>query len=133
MPSPFIHFSEEERRRLRKQMTEIYDRFVDRVAAGRRLAREDVLAVARGRVWTGRQAERHHLVDALGDFQAAVAAAKELMGVPSSQNIAVLHIRPPRNLPVPSALSTLGDMWSDLTALLEERALALMPWDLRLR
>ncbi len=135
MPSPFIHFSEEERRRLRRQMTEIYDRFVDRVAAGRKLAREDVLTVARGRVWTGRQAERHHLVDTLGDFQAAVAAAKELMGVPPSQNIAVLHIRPPRNLPVPSAsaLSTLGDMWSDLTALLEERTLALMPWDLRLR
>jgi protease IV len=135
MSSPFVHFSEEERRRLRKQMTEIYDRFVDRVAAGRKMAREDVLAVARGRVWTGLEAQRRGLVDAVGDFPAAVAAAKELMGVPAGRDVPLLHIRAPRSVAVGSggARAALGDLWTGVAALLEERALTLMPWDLHLR
>ncbi len=144
MASLFTHYSEEERRRLRKQMTEIYDRLVDRVATGRKMTREEVLAVARGRVWTGRQAHRHGLVDALGDFPAAVAAAKELMGVPASRQVPLIHVRPPRSVPLwnlgsPTALDW---VWSglaplstlaSLAALLDEHVLALMPWDLRLR
>ena len=132
--SPLIPFSTEDRRRLRAQITEVYDRFVDRVAAGRRMAREEVLAVARGRVWTGRQAQQRGLVDALGDFSAAVGAAKELMGIPPSQNVPVIPIRPPRDAPVgrSSVLKEISEAVDRITSLLEERVFTVMPWDLRL-
>ena len=74
-------------------------------------------------------------MDRLGDFSAAVAAAKELMGVPSTQGVAVVQIRPPRSIPVRGAglLAELGDLWISLTTLFEERVLTLMPWEISLR
>ena len=135
MASPFTPFSHEELRRLRRHLDAIYERFVDRVAGGRRMAREDVAKVARGRIWTGRQAMERGLVDRLGDFSTAVAAAKELMGVPPDGAVAVVQIRPPRSAPIGGAglLAELGEFWSGLAALLEERVLALMPWEITLR
>jgi protease-4 len=133
--SPFVPYSAEDRRRVRKQMDEVYARFVDRVAAGRRMTRADVMAVARGRIWTGRQAKERGLVDRLGDFPAAVAAVKELMGVPESRAVPVVLIRPPRGVPVRGAgmLAELGEAGANLAALLEEQVLALTPWELSLR
>ena len=132
--SPFTPFSAEDRRRLRAQIAEVYDRFVDRVASGRGIPREEVLAVARGRVWTGRQAQRHRLVDALGDFSAAVDTAKELMGVPPSRSVPVIPIRPPRDAPVGRSgmLAEIGEAVERISSLVEERVFTVMPWNLRL-
>jgi len=129
--SSFTPYSAEERRRLRRQMEEIYDRFVGRVAVGRGIPREAVLAIARGRVWTGRQAQGHGLVDGLGDFPAAVAAAKHLMGVPESRDVPVVLVRPPRSATAGGLgpLAGLGEIWGGLAALVDERALVLMPWE----
>jgi protease-4 len=136
--SPFVPFSDEERRRLRAQMAEAYDRFVNRVAEGRGLSRDEVLAVARGRVWTGRQAQERRLVDALGDFQTAVDAAKELMGVSPSWTVPVVQIKPPQGVPLGgrgllAGIADARDAASGWAALLGERVLALMPWELALR
>ncbi|MFI5167053.1 MAG: signal peptide peptidase SppA [Thermoanaerobaculales bacterium] len=59
----------------------IYDSFLERVSASRHLAREQVDAIGRGRVFTGEQALARGLVDQLGSFDDAVAAARELAGV----------------------------------------------------
>src|SRR5262249_59423707 len=117
--NPFTPFSPDERRRLRKQMEEIYDRFVDRVAGGRGLAREEVVKVARGRVWTGRQALGLGLVDRLGDFSVAGAAAKGVMGVPPAPRGAVGEIRPRRHVSVrgPGLLAGRGEVGTVVTAL----------------
>ena len=133
--SPFTSYSTEDRRRLRRHMEEAYDRFVSRVAEGRRMPREDVLAVARGRVWTGRQARERGLVDRLGDFATAVAAAKELAGIPDSRGVAVVPVRPPRavGLRAPAVLTELGDVWTALSSLFVERVLALAPWEILFR
>jgi len=135
MTSPFVPFSADERRRLRVQMEEIYERFVGRVAEGRGLSREEVLAVAKGRVWTGRQARDRGLVDTLGDFSTAVDAAKELMGLPSSWVVPVIPIKPPRAVALGGRglLGGLTGAWAELAAILEERVVTLMPWDLSLR
>lgn len=53
----------------------IYQRFLNLVAKGRELSREQVADLAEGRVWTGAQAHRLGLVDELGDLKDAVAAA----------------------------------------------------------
>ncbi len=52
-----------------------YDVFLDRVATGRRKTREQVDAIAQGRVWAGVDAKRLGLVDELGSFDDATKAA----------------------------------------------------------
>lgn len=52
-----------------------YARFIEMVAENRALSPEDVDAVGQGRVWTGTAAEAFGLVDNLGNFEDAVAAA----------------------------------------------------------
>lgn len=52
-----------------------YEEFLARVAAGRNKSREQVDAVAQGRVWSGMDARRLGLVDKLGSFDDAVKAA----------------------------------------------------------
>jgi protease-4 len=68
-------WSEQERRAVERQIASFYRIFVDRVAEGRRLPREQVEAAAGGRVWTGRQALERGLVDALGSMEDAIALA----------------------------------------------------------
>ena len=56
----------------------IYDTFLSRVAAGRKMTKEEVHTVAQGRVWTGKMAKEVGLVDELGGLEDAIAlAAKE--------------------------------------------------------
>jgi protease-4 len=52
-----------------------YDEFVARVASGRKKSREDIDAIAQGRVWAGTDARRVGLVDQLGSFHDAARAA----------------------------------------------------------
>ncbi|HEY8415679.1 MAG TPA: signal peptide peptidase SppA [Thermaerobacter sp.] len=70
--------TEEERRLLQGLVDDIYQQFVDVVARGRRLPRQQVLALADGRVLTGRQAKEAGLVDELGTFEDAVRVAASL-------------------------------------------------------
>ncbi len=58
-----------------------YREFITRVAEARALSVEAVDAVAQGQVWTGGAALEHGLIDAIGDFDAAVATAAELAGL----------------------------------------------------
>ncbi len=62
-------------------MDRIYDNFVQRVAAGRKLSPDRVREIAKGHVWTGAQAKELGLVDQLGGFNDAVAKAKTLAGI----------------------------------------------------
>lgn len=59
----------------------IYDVFLERVSDGRGQSRDDVHAVAQGRVWIGSDAQGHGLVDVLGGYDDAVKAAAELAGL----------------------------------------------------
>ena len=59
----------------------IYDDFVGNVAALRGMEVEAVDRVAQGQVWNGVDALAHGLIDALGDYDDAVAAAAELAGL----------------------------------------------------
>jgi protease-4 len=52
-----------------------YDEFLERVATGRRKSRDQVDAIAQGRVWAGTDARRLGLVDQLGSFNDATRAA----------------------------------------------------------
>lgn len=52
-----------------------YEVFLERVASGRRKTRDQVDAIAQGRVWAGSDARRLGLVDGLGSFEDATKAA----------------------------------------------------------
>lgn len=63
---------------IQNEVDEIYNQFLGRVAEGRKLTKEQVNVIARGRVWTGFDAKKIGLVDELGGLNEAIAfAAKE--------------------------------------------------------
>ena len=66
---------EEVRAFLQSQISRGYDEFVARVARGRNKTREQIDAIAQGRVWAGTDAHRVGLVDHIGSFSDAVKAA----------------------------------------------------------
>lgn len=71
-PSPFTPTTDEERAMLRAMVMDSYDWFVGLVEDRRPLSRTEVLALADGSIFTGRQAFERKLVDALGGEEAAV-------------------------------------------------------------
>ncbi len=136
--SEFERFSEDERQQVREELGHSYARFKRIVAEGRGMAEEQVEEIARGRVWTGEQAQELGLVDELGDFQTALAAAKELAELDPEKYYTVVQIRPPDQEMVPRRFPTDGEPgWSAvLTALADlarERAWAMAPWIMRVR
>lgn len=131
-------FSEEEREQVRREMGETYARFKQIVAEGRGVIEEEVEEIARGRVWTGAQAEEIGLVDELGDFQTALAAAKELAELDPEKDYTVVQITPPRQTLLPRPFPTEGELsWSALLDALRdlacERVWAMAPWMVRVR
>jgi protease-4 len=71
----------EERAILQGLLDDMYDQFVTAVAEGRRLDRATVLALADGRIYTGRRAKELGLVDSLGGLEDAVRTAGRLAGI----------------------------------------------------
>lgn len=71
-PSPFNPTTEEEKAMMRSMILDSYDWFVGLVDDRRPLNRTEVLALADGSVFTGRQALTKKLVDALGGEQEAI-------------------------------------------------------------
>ncbi len=80
-------FTPTQRAQFSSWMDHIYAGFVNRVAVGRRLSPERVQEIAKGRVWTGAQAQQLGLIDRLGGFYDAVAEAKRLGGVPPGETV----------------------------------------------
>jgi protease-4 len=96
--SPFAPFTPEQRAKVMEYMDDFYDGFVQKAAASRRMRPEAIDAVARGRVWTGRQAQERGLVDALGGLDRAVAVAKERAGIPADEDVELVTYPPRRTL-----------------------------------
>ncbi|MEX2355708.1 MAG: S49 family peptidase [Thermaerobacterales bacterium] len=98
-------FTDQERQRLGRHLDRFYRLFVDRVAAARHMTFASVDAVGGGRVWTGRQAVEHGLIDGLGGVNEALAEARKLAGLPAAarlrevvsgkQELAPLSLRQP--------------------------------------
>lgn len=72
-PSPFTPTTDEARAMLRALVMDSYDWFVGLVEDRRPLTHAEVLAVADGSIFTGRQALQRKLVDALGGEEVAIA------------------------------------------------------------
>lgn len=76
----------------------IYIDFTDKVAKGRRLPKERVLEIAKGRVWSGQDALRLGLVDELGGFTRAVESAREFAKIPAGKSVKLVRFPRPKSI-----------------------------------
>jgi len=124
MFSPRSPFSDDERARLAAMLDRIYAEFVQKVADGRGLSPTDVDAVARGRIWSGRDAADNGLVDRLGGLRLAAGIARERAGLRADA-----PVRPALHVPMlarlgratssedPRATAATLSGWGDLAGL----------------
>jgi protease IV len=76
-------FSPLARARLQAFLDATYQGFKDHVATGRHMTPEAVEAVAQGRVWSGEEAKKNGLVDALGGYRVALRLVREAAKIPA--------------------------------------------------
>jgi protease-4 len=81
MWSTHYDFDAAENDRFQALLDEWYEDFTRKVAEGRDLPLDEVLEVARGRIWTGAEARELGLVDELGGYETALRLAREELGL----------------------------------------------------
>lgn len=103
---------------------EVYERFLLRVSEGRSKSRDEVHALARGRIYSGVDAKAAGLIDELGDVRTAVDIARELSG--AGTDAPVWSVAPAHDLILPNAEdpTTLVRLYG---ALLRETSLCMLP------
>ena len=81
--SPIRNLSPEEKELLQETIDDVHHQFVDAIFDERKnqLTRDEVQALADGRIFSGNQALEYKLVDKLGNLQDAIAHAAELGGI----------------------------------------------------
>jgi protease IV len=136
MYSPFTPFTPQQRAKVEEFMQDFYKGFVGKVAESRKSTPEMIHAVAQGRVWTGRQALQHGLVDALGGLDTAVALAKEKAKIPADEDVQLV-VYPERRNFLDALAEQFGGtgsagLWSMLAGTSERRAVAALSAPTRL-
>ncbi|MDP1828214.1 MAG: signal peptide peptidase SppA [Archangium sp.] len=90
----FDPWTPDQRVAAQKWIDDFYDSFITEVASSRKLSKEAVDAVARGRVWSGEDAKAKGLVDHLGGLMDAIARAKEKSGEQGDLAISIYQASP---------------------------------------
>lgn len=80
--SPFREMSEQEQSYFQEIIDDVYDQFTEVVSQERGIDEINMQSLGDGRIFTGRQAHRANLVDALGTFEDARKALCLSAGVP---------------------------------------------------
>ncbi len=80
-----------------RSLDQIYERFVGIVAEARDMSRDQVEAIAEGRVFTGKQGKQNGLVDQVGGLDEALAVARSLAGIPPEARVELVDF--PRLVP----------------------------------
>ncbi len=87
--------TDEERARVEKLIIGHYDDFVGRVAEDRDMKREDVEAIAQGRVWSGPAALERKLVDEIGSLESSIDYARKSAGLSPRGKVTVVEYPKP--------------------------------------
>ncbi|MFY9344526.1 MAG: signal peptide peptidase SppA [Planctomycetota bacterium] len=99
-------WSDAARARMQGFVDDIYDQFLAHVGASRKKTRDQVDAIAGGRVWSGQQAVANGLIDAIGGLDDALAMVRKRANV--ADDVEVAHVPEPKNF-ADSFLSSLFD------------------------
>ena len=70
--------TEADRKHLNEMVDDMYSQFVNAVSQNRSLSKEEVIKIADGRVYTGKQSKELGLIDAIGTFDDAVSIAGKM-------------------------------------------------------
>jgi protease-4 len=79
--TPLLDFSPEEAQIIQSRIDATYEDFLSKVAKGRHKTRDEVDAIAQGRVWPGQKAKEIGLIDDIGGLDRAIAAAAKLANI----------------------------------------------------
>lgn len=85
--NPFKAMTSEERAEFERITNDTYDQFVTDVAKARDMPTDTILALAQGRIYTGREAQKVGLVDTLGNYEDAVDYLKAWCGIKGKPDI----------------------------------------------
>jgi protease-4 len=88
-------FSDSEKAAMQRLLEDIYDQFTRKAAQGRKMERERLQSLAKGRVYTGAQAKAIGLIDELGTLDDAIAAAKAAAGLGEKDRVERLMLPKP--------------------------------------
>lgn len=83
--SPYRPLTPAETALIQGEVDDVYGQFIDIVAQGRHLPRSQVESMATGWAWNGDQAKKLGLVDEIGTYNDALAAAAKLGGIKDGQ------------------------------------------------
>lgn len=97
------------KRFMQKNIQRIYNTFLTKVGKGRGMTSNEVDKIAQGRVWTGAQAKKNGLVDAMGNLDKAIKKAADLAGITAPYKIK--HY-PNENKKYDALLKQLSQIWT---------------------
>ncbi len=91
--SPTREMTEKEKELLQDLIDDSYEQFLDQVRQGRKgkILEEEIIDIADGRIFSGRQALDLGLVDSLGNYYDAIEKAEEMAGIPTGAEIEILN------------------------------------------
>jgi protease-4 len=93
--SPERQMTQEEREIIQTMVNDIYNQFVEVVAEGRKMDKDQVRKLADGRIYTGNQGKQLGLVDELGNMYDAIDGAAQLAGIVGKPEIKELGKQTP--------------------------------------
>ncbi|MFC2132736.1 signal peptide peptidase SppA, partial [Bacteroidota bacterium] len=102
--SVFRPFTEYEKKVLQASVDDTYSTFLDRVAEGRNMNRDEVDKIGQGRIWTGEDAKKIGLIDEFGGLEKAISIAAEEAGI---ENYRLLEL-PALTDPFTALLNSIG-------------------------
>jgi protease-4 len=136
-----LPWTDEQRELIREQLTQVHARFQEVIVTGRNLSTEQVAELSTGRVYTGREALAHGLVDGLGGLPQAVLAAGRRAGLEDDAQVEVRIFPRGRGLlagltgagtqataPLPGPLGSLATDVALWELLAQERIAAFSPY-----
>ncbi|MFA7275978.1 MAG: signal peptide peptidase SppA [Pseudobdellovibrionaceae bacterium] len=85
-------FSPSEQAQFEASLDSVYDTFIDHVAKGRKLKAAEVEKIAKGHVWTGREAQKIGLVDEIGGLDKVLDDLATAKGLTSRRDIKIIHM-----------------------------------------
>jgi protease-4 len=95
--SPTGPLDDDARATIERELDAMYRAFIGVVASGRRMAEDDVERLARGRVYTGKDAQDAKLVDVIGGFDIALEEVKRRLDKRVRERVEVRMAKTPRN------------------------------------
>jgi len=120
-------FTAQEKERLLASIRHTYSLFLERVSTSRNKSKEEIDSIGGGRVWTGRQALEHGLIDELGGLDVALSKARELAGLHPRTQVREIPAPKSSSAPIPSTVALLSYATNGLDLLRCGHALCICP------